>query len=308
MTPEESTMVVARPGTGSSGIPVPAVPIGPRLPEPGTDRVKANRLGDLGSNAALAAAGVAGLLVLWQVVASVKPNLPSPSETLAELRIQMAGPLADNGPNDKGIFLMLANSILKVFAGFVLAAAVAIPAGFAIGSSARLNRMLNPLIQVFRPVSPLAWYPLALTFFLSDTPNPKISLFASIGVIGVTGLWPTLLNTAAGVAGIPQDHKNVARVFKFSRGKYIRQVLLPYSMGSIITGLRLSMGIGWLVIVAVEMMSGGAGIGFFVWDRYNNGNLAAVAVAILFIGLVGLILDLGFRRLAVRFDYSQEAR
>jgi nitrate/nitrite transport system permease protein len=156
-------------------------------------------------------------------------------------------------------------------------------------------------VQIFRPVSPLAWYPLALVLF-------KNPFGASILTIGITSLWPTLINTAAGVAGVPQDHRNVAKVFRFSRGKYIRKVLLPCSMGSIITGLRLSMGIGWMVIVATEMLSAAPGIGFFVWDQYNNGNLPAVVVAIFFIGVIGFLLDLVLKRLQSHFDYAAAAR
>jgi nitrate/nitrite transport system permease protein len=300
-------MVVEKPDSLSNR-PVPSMPVDPRLPEPASPPAKAGRLGDLGSSAALASIGAAALLVAWQAVASLKPNLPSPAESLAELRFQLSSPFHDLGPNDKGIFLMLASSLLKVFSGFALAALVGIPVGFAIGASEKLNKVANPLIQLLRPVSPLAWYPLALTFFLTSTPSPNVSFMASILTIGVTALWPTLINTAVGVAGVPEDHRNVAKVFKFSRGKYVHQVLLPYSMGSVITGLRLSMGIGWMVIVAVEMLSGGAGIGFFVWDRYNNSNLPAVVVAIFFIGIVGLVLDLGFKKLADRFDYTSVPR
>ncbi|MGQ0679183.1 MAG: nitrate ABC transporter permease [Actinomycetota bacterium] len=305
-TSEPQTLAAPKIGGTTVGRPVPSMPVDPRLPEPDPGRRpdKSGRLADLGASAALAAIGALVALAGWQVIASLKPNLPSPAQTLAEFQFQMASPLHDNGPNDKGIFLMLGNSIFKVFSGFILAALVGIPLGFAVGSSRKLNQVFNPLIQVLRPVSPLAWYPLALTFFLTSSPNPSISIYASIMVIALTALWPTLINTAAGVASIPEDHKNVAKVFRFSRAKYIMRVLLPFSMGSILTGLKLSMGIAWLVIVAVEMLSGGAGIGFFVWDRYNNSNLPAVVVAIFFIGAVGLILDLGFRRLAGRFDYA----
>lgn len=311
MTPssgDPTTMVIQKTEDQLSSRPVPSMPVDPRLPEPASVPPKAGRLADLGSSAALAAVGAAGLLVVWQIVASLKPNLPSPAESLTEFRLQLASPFHDLGPNDKGIFLMLASSLLKVFSGFALAALVGIPVGFAIGASKKLNKVANPLIQLLRPVSPLAWYPLALTFFLTSTPSPNVSFLASILTIGVTALWPTLINTAVGVSSVPEDHRNVAKVFKFSRGKYIRLVLLPYSMGSVITGLRLSMGIGWMVIVAVEMLSGGAGIGFFVWDRYNNSNLPAVVVAIFFIGIIGLVLDLGFKKLADRFDYTAVVR
>ncbi|MEX2552952.1 MAG: nitrate ABC transporter, permease protein, partial [Actinomycetota bacterium] len=175
------------------------------MPEPAPAPPKAGRLADLGSGLALAATGGAVLLVVWQIVASLKPNLPSPGESLTELRVQLASPFHDLGPNDKGLFLMLASSLLKVSSGFVLAALVGIPLGFAIGASPKLNRVANPLIQLLRPVSPLAWYPLALTFFLTSSPSPNVSFMASILTIGVTALWPTLINTSVGVAAVDPD-------------------------------------------------------------------------------------------------------
>ena len=150
---------------------------------------------------------------------------------------------------------------------------------------------MNPLVQILRPVSPLAWFPIWLVAF-SDAKK------AAVFVIFITALWPIVVNTAAGAAAVPQDHRNVARVFKFGRFAYIRHVLIPDSLPSIVTGLRLSMGVAWMVIVAVEMLSGGTGIGFYVWDAYNASNLAGVTAAIVLIGVVGLALDLMFLRLA----------
>lgn len=249
----------------------------------------------------LAAAGAAVLLAAWQGAAEWRPDLPSPVDTARELQSLLSAPFRDAGPNDKGLFLQLGSSLLRVFAGFAVAACAGIPAGFAIGASRTVWRAVNPIVQVLRPVSPLAWFPLALVLF-KDAPR------ASVFTIAVTALWPTLVNTAFGVGGVPQDHRNVARVFRFSRRKYVRHVLLPYSMTAILTGLRLSMGIAWMVIVATEMLSGGTGIGFFVWDSYNNSNLAAVVSAILFIGFTGFGLDLVFARLVRRFDYAAVAR
>lgn len=279
--------------------PLPAMPVDPRFT---TDALrKAGRASEFSSSLALGLLGAGLLLAAWQAFAALRPDFPSPAGTFTEFRTIMASPFHDFGPNDRGIFLLLAETLQKVFGGFLLAAGVGIPAGFAIGVSRKAHKAANPQVQIFRPVSPLAWYPLALVLFR----NP---FGASILTIGITSLWPTLINTAAGVAGIPQDHRNVAKVFRFSRAKYLRRVLLPYSMGSIITGLRLSMGIGWMVIVATEMLSAAPGIGFFVWDQYNNGNLHAVVVAILFIGIVGFVLDLGLKRLQKHFDYAAVAR
>lgn len=244
--------------------------------------------------------GAAVAIGLWQLAALVRAELPSPAEVAGELGRLLAHPLQSGGPNGKGIFLLLAESLRKVFTGFILAAVVAVPLGFFIGASRTAWRAINPMVQLLRPVSPLAWFPIALVLF-------KNTGSASVFTIAVTALWPTLINTAVGVAGIPQDHKHVARVFRFGRSRYVRHVMLPYSMVSVLTGMRLSMGIAWMVIVATEMLSGGSGIGFFVWDSYNNGNLAAVVSAILFIGAIGFILDLAFQRLALKFDYMGSA-
>lgn len=281
---------IGRAGSDTETIPS----IVPQRPGPG--RLKSGL-----SAVALAAMGAAVAIAVWKVIATVRSELPTPAETLDEITSLLANPFQSTSANGKGILLQLASSLQKVFMGFGVAALVGIPAGFVIGASKVAHRAFNPLVQILRPVSPLAWFPIALVLF-------KDARWASILTIGITALWPTLINTAAGVAAIPQDHRNVARVFRFSRAKYIRHVLLPYSTASIITGLRLSMGIGWMVIVATEMLSGGTGIGFFAWDSYNNNNLEAVASAILFIGVIGFVLDMGFGKLARKFDYSRTAQ
>lgn len=304
MSSEESknSIVLDDPGTNpeqeKSGRPLPQMPHDPRIIEP--DVSKTGWGADFSSSIALALVGAAVLLAAWQGFATLRPDFPSPAATFTEFLTMMADPFNPSS-NDRGIFLLLGETLKKVFAGFLLAAAVGIPVGFAMGASRKAYKAANPQVQIFRPVSPLAWYPLALVLF-------KNPFGASILTIGITSLWPTLINTAAGVAGVPQDHRNVAKVFRFSKAKYIRKVLLPCSMGSIITGLRLSMGIGWMVIVATEMLSAAPGIGFFVWDRYNNGNLAAVVVAVFFIGIIGFLLDLGLKRLQSHFDYTAVAR
>lgn len=280
--------------------PLPEVPVDPRLNEPSPPR-KSGCASEFSSALALGLLGAGVLLAAWQVFAAIRPDFPSPAATFTAFRTIMASPFHNLGPNDRGIFLLLGETLQKVFGGFLLAAFVGIPMGFAIGASRKAYKAANPQVQIFRPLSPLAWYPLALVLFR----NP---FGAGILTIGITSLWPTLINTAAGVASVPQDHRNVARVFKFSKAKYVGRILLPYSMGSIITGLRLSMGIGWMVIVATEMLSAAPGIGFFVWDQYNNGNLPAVVVAIFFIGFIGFLLDLGLKRLQQRFDYAATTR
>ncbi len=227
-----------------------------------------------------------GLLGLfWSAVSQItKGELPNPTATLTVLWEMLANPIYDNGPNDKGIAIQLWASMVRVFYGFGLGSLIAIPVGIMIGTSDILKKILYPIIQILKPVSPLAWFPIGLVAF-------KSSPTATIFIIFITSLWPTLINTAFGVASIPDDHKNVAKAFGFSHTKYLFKILLPYSLPHIITGLRLSIGVAWLVIVAGEMLSGGTGIGFFVWDSWNGLSLEKVISAILIIGTVGLLFD-----------------
>jgi nitrate/nitrite transport system permease protein len=242
--------------------------------------------------------GFGVLIGIWYGVSILTDNaLPTPAATLAVLWEMIKDPFYDYGPNDKGIGLQLANSIVRVFFGFILGAAIAVPAGLLIGASSFCKKMFYPIIQILKPVSPLAWFPIGLVVFESSS-------IATIFIIFITSLWPTLINTAFGVASIPQDHKNVAKAFGFSNWKYLTKVLLPYSFPHIITGLRLSIGVAWLVIVAGEMLSGGLGIGFFVWDSWNALSLEKVISAILIIGIVGLLLDKGFSWIEKKVTYE----
>ncbi|MBJ7347358.1 MAG: nitrate ABC transporter permease [Thermoleophilaceae bacterium] len=247
---------------------------------------------------ALGLLGFAGMLAIWALVAAVSSDLPSPAEAFSALATLLQTPFHDNGPNDKGIGVHLYTSLQRVFIGFSLAVIVAVPLGFVMGASKAAWAIFNPVAQLLRPVSPLAWFPLGIVV-LKDAPT------AAIFVIFITALWPTVINTAFGVASVPDSHKNVARVFRFGKVKYVRHVLLPYSLPSIITGMRISMGIAWMVIVAAEMLSGGSGIGFFVWDAYNASNLANVAAAIFLIGGIGMALDYGFTKLQSKVSYSE---
>jgi nitrate/nitrite transport system permease protein len=270
--------------------PLPDLVPDPRPPTPTPRGGSLPRLRALG----WAAVGLVVLGLLWQLAASASTDLPTPAEGLGELGRLVSDPFYDNGPNDKGIGRQLLVSLQRVFTGFGLAAVVGIPLGLLMGASTRVWQAANPVVQLLRPVSPLAWFPIWLVVMK----NPGK---ASVLVIFVTALWPTVLNTAAGAAAIPRDHRNVALVFCFGRLARLRHVLLPNALPQVVTGLRQSMGIAWMVIVAVEMLSsGGAGIGFFVWDAYNANNLAAVMAAILLIGGVGLVLDMAFLRLGRR--------
>jgi nitrate/nitrite transport system permease protein len=234
--------------------------------------------------------GGAVIVALWALVARSSPDLPDPTEAFTALRKLLRYPFYDLGPNDKGIGIQLGVSLLKVFSGFVMATVIGVPLGFLIGGSKRAWAAANPIIQILRPVSPLAWFPIGLVV-LQDVGN------AAIFVVFITSLWPTVVNTAFGAASVPADQRNVARVFHFGRLAYVRHVVVPHSLPSIITGMRLSMGIAWMVIVAAEMLSGNTGIGYFVWNSYNGGSLANVIAAIVMIGGVGVVLDTTFMRL-----------
>lgn len=242
------------------------------------------------ASVALAAVGFAALVGIWALISWRTPSIPGPSATFTEMRELLKDPFRDGAGNDKGIFIQLRGSLGRVFKGFLLAAVVGVPFGLLLGASRLAWKAANPVIQLLRPVSPLAWFPIWLTMF-QDAPQ------AAVWTIFLTALWPTVINTAAGAASVPIDQRNVAAVFRFGRFAYLRHVLLPHSVPSIVTGLRLSMGIAWLVIVATEMLAGGVGIGFFVWDSYNALNLAKVICAIGIIGFVGLVLDAVFLRL-----------
>jgi len=238
------------------------------------------------------------LVIIWELASRLSDqHLPGPISTLGVLWTIISNPFYNYGPNDKGIALQFAASLQRVFTGFLLGALVAIPLGIIMGVTPFFKQLFEPIVEVLRPVSPLAWFPIGLAVFQSVEP-------ATVFIIFITSLWPTVVNTAFGVSSIPKDHRNVAAVFRFSKWKYLTKILLPYTLPHIITGLRLSMGVAWLVIVAAEMLSGGTGIGFFVWDSWNALSLERVIAAIILIGVVGLILDRVFHNIQKRFTYG----
>lgn len=242
--------------------------------------------------------GFSVLIAFWYMISLItKGDLPTPAATFTVFWELVSDPFYDYGPNDKGIALQLGSSLMRVFFGFLSGAIVAIPMGLLMGASPFFKKIFDPIVQLLKPVSPLAWFPIGLVAFQSAGS-------ATIFIIFITSLWPTLVNTAFGVSSIPDDHKNVAKAFGFSKWKYVTKVLIPYSLPHIITGLRLSISVAWLVIVAGEMLSGGMGIGFFVWDSWNALSLEKVISAILIIGIVGLLLDRMFAIIQKRFTYS----
>ncbi|MEH1824079.1 MAG: nitrate ABC transporter permease [Nostoc sp.] len=229
--------------------------------------------------------GFLGIIVLWWIVALANHELmPTPPEALIANLDYILNPFYQRGPGNLGIGWLLIASLRRVLLGFLLGALVAIPLGFLIGMSRPAMLALNPIIQIFKPVSPLAWLPIALAIFNLAEPS-------AIFVIFITSLWPTIINTALGVSSVPQDYLDVARVLEMPRWRRITKIIWPASLPYIFTGLRISLGIAWLVIVAVEMLTGGIGIGFFVWDEWSRLNLSSVFLAVFIIGLTGLILD-----------------
>ena len=226
--------------------------------------------------------------------ASAAPAAKSGFPTLAQMGTVMlkhlSSPFYDNGPNDKGVGLQLAYSLARVGLGYLLAALVAIPLGFVIGMSPLIYRALDPFIQVLKPISPLAWMPLAL-YTIKD------SSISGIFVIFICSVWPMLINTAFGVAGVRKEWLNVAKTLEVRPLRKAFEVILPAAAPTILTGMRISMGIAWLVIVAAEMLVGGTGIGYFVWNEWNNLSLPNVIFAILVIGVMGMLLDLMFAQL-----------
>lgn len=227
-----------------------------------------------------------------------KAGVPPPSQVIAKAWEQLSDPFYDAGPNDKGIGIQIGYSIYRVLTGYFLAALIAIPFGFLIGMSQVAYKAFNPFIQVLRPISPLAWMPLAL-FIIGD------SEASAIFVIFICSIWPILINTAFGVAGVREDWVNVARTHELGPIRTAFTVILPAAAPTILTGMRISIGIAWLVIVAAEMLVGGTGIGYYVWNEWNNLDLTSVVFSILMIGVVGMLLDAMFGLLQRRVTYAE---
>lgn len=241
--------------------------------------------------------GFALLIGIWALLTQNSQSFPTPKATWDAAYKLFADPFYRNGPNDQGIGWNVLNSLQRVGVGFGLAALVGIPMGFMLGRFTFLARMVNPLISLLRPVSPLAWLPIGLLVFKAANP-------AAIWTIFICSIWPMIINTAVGVQRVPQDYLNVARVLNLSEWKVITKILFPAVLPYMLTGVRLSVGTAWLVIVAAEMLTGGVGIGFWVWDEWNNLNVKHIIVAIFVIGIVGLLLEQLLVGIAKRFSYD----
>ena len=239
--------------------------------------------------------GVAFLLFIWATLSANVADLPSPMKTWEESKLYILQPLEKRGEMDQGIVRLAAYSLLRVAKGFLLGIAIATPLGFILGLSKVFNRMFDPVIQVLRPISPLAWLPLGLIIFQKSEP-------AALFTIALCSMWPTVLNTIAGVRTIPQEYRNVAKVLRLSKVQTFTKVLLPATLPHVFTGYRLSLGIAWLVIVASEMLTGTPGVGGFLWQEYNSLIYAHILLCILTIGVVGFLLDrmMGFVEMRLR--------
>jgi nitrate/nitrite transport system permease protein len=250
---------------------------------PALTRLK--RVGERAGSALLPLAGVGALLVLWELVARYGgTDLPSPARTWEVSKPLIVEPFAKRGELDQGILRFTWYSLVLVAKGYTLALLIGTPLGFVLGLSSLFRKAFDPIIQILRPVSPLAWLPLGLVLFQNSKP-------AALFTIAICAMWPTVLNTAMGVRAIPQDYLNVARVLKLSPTKRFFSILVPATLPYMFTGFRLSLGIAWLVIVAVEMLTGSPGVGGFLWQEYNSLIYEHIILCILTIGLVGFALD-----------------
>lgn len=243
---------------------------------------------------------LAVFLIVWEVGVNLKlflPIMPSASQTLQDFWFWVTNPFFDYGPNDRGIGWLLMTSLQRVIVGFLIGSAIAIPVGVVTGLSPVVSKAVDPFIQILRPVSPLAWLPLGLAL-MKD--SEKTALF----VIAISSIWPTLANTKFGVSNVDPAYLNVARTLGASRWRTIRKVILPAAAPSIVAGLRISFAIAWLVIVAAEILLSG-GIGYFIWNEWNNLKITSIITAILVIGLVGLVLDWLFSLLQSWVSFGQ---
>lgn len=252
------------------------------------------------------------ILGVWTSIANIVEDFPTPSDTYVaafggvnaegdEVIGVLSDPFYIENADDKGIFWQILASLERVFGGFALAIIVGVPLGLFIGMSKSAQYAFDPYIQIFKPVSPLAWLPLLLFIF------QDINMTA-ISTIFITSIWPIIINTALGVRSVSEDYLNVAKVLRFNALEKVTQIILPVAVPFIFTGMRLSLGIAWLVIVAAEMLTGGIGIGFWIWDEYNNLAYTNIIIGIIIVGLVGFLLDLIMGKIADYFDYRKKGR
>jgi nitrate/nitrite transport system permease protein len=228
---------------------------------------------------------IAGFLVLWQILASQSGSgLPPPTQVYSDSRDLILHPFFDNGGTDKGLGFQILASLSRVAVGYTLAAVIGVALGTLVGQSRFFMRGFDPIFQILRTVPPLAWLPISLAAFRDGQPS-------AIFVIFITAVWPVIINTAAGIRNIPQDYRNVARVLKLNPLEYFTKIMVPAAAPYIFTGLRIGIGLSWLAIVAAEMLVGGVGVGFFIWEAWNSSHISDIIVALVYVGLVGFVLD-----------------
>jgi nitrate/nitrite transport system permease protein len=260
--------------------PIPRAPVAPRRLARVLAATKRSAINTLPPVLAVAA-----ILGIWEVLcAAPDASLPPPSRVISETWELIVDPFYDRGGIDKGLFWHIYASIKRVALGYLLASIAGIALGVLVGSSKLATRALDPIFQVLRTIPPLAWLPLSLAAFRDGQPS-------AIFVIFITAIWPIIINTAVGIRNIPQDYQNVAKVLRLNRGEYFVSIMLPAAAPFIFTGLRIGVGLSWLAIVAGEMLIGGVGIGFFIWDSWNSSRISDIILALVYVGLVGLLLD-----------------
>jgi nitrate/nitrite transport system permease protein len=269
------------------GLPIPRANVVASFPVKATPR--AGRLlpalAELAARVIPPALVMALLLLVWEMLCARKgASLPPPSRVLSDTWELIVDPFFDRGGIDKGLFWHLSASLQRVALGYALAAAVGVALGTLVGQSVWALRGLDPLFQVLRTVPPLAWLPLSLAAFRDGQPS-------AIFVIFITAIWPIIINTAVGIRNIPQDYRNVAAVLRLNAVEFFSKIMIPSAAPYIFTGLRIGIGLSWLAIVAAEMLIGGVGIGFFIWDAWNSSHISEIILALTYVGIIGFILD-----------------
>jgi nitrate/nitrite transport system permease protein len=271
-TSPRTATVAARPAPAR----VPAAPLGPRV---------AKTAANIAAHVVPPLVVLAVLILVWELLCSrAGAGLPPPSKVLADTWDLIVDPFYDNGGTDKGLFWHVAASLQRVALGYTLAAIAGIALGTLVGQSTWAMRGLDPIFQVLRTVPPLAWLPLSLAAFRDGQPS-------AIFVIFITAIWPIIINTAVGIRNIPQDYRNVAAVLRLNQFEFFWRIMIPSAAPYIFTGLRIGIGLSWLAIVAAEMLIGGVGIGFFIWDAWNSSKMSEIILALVYVGLIGFVLD-----------------
>jgi nitrate/nitrite transport system permease protein len=271
-----------------------------QLPPPSEDPERAARIRETARTYIMPVVAIFFLALFWEIYSSRDGvTLPGPIKTITESWNLIAHPWFDNGPNDKGLGWQLLSSLKRVATGYSLAAFFGVLLGIIIGKSAMAFKAMDPIFQVLRTIPPLAWLPISLATFNQADPS-------AVFVIFITAIWPIIINTSVGIMRIPADYENVARVYRLTGHRYFFKVMLPSAAPYIFTGLRIAIGMAWLAIVAAEMLTGGVGIGFFIWDSWNSSRMSDIIVSVFYVGMTGLVLDRIVAKIAGMFGTKGE--